>query len=409
MLRVRNRMGRFERRQNPFQPRQGLKRIERLRVGHMGILRAPDGPQPGVLGPNRRVVEARGNRMGQLDIAVLVLQHERARALEHARAAAGKPRGVPAADNLLAARLHADQAHLTIVDERIEDADRVAAAADARHDRVRKPAGLLDDLPPRFAADHRLKLAHHQRVGVRPQHRPEQVIRVGHVGDPVAHRLVDGVFQRPAAGVHAADLRTEQPHAEHVQRLPIHVLGAHVDMTLEAEQCAGRGRRDAMLSGAGFGDDAPLAHAGGQQRLAERVVDLVRACVREVFAFEKDSRAAGRLAEPLRLVQRGGAADIVLQQSIELDRESGIVTHGKVCALELFDRLNERLRNVSAAEFAEVSTKVRIAPGCHSHRSSRWERARLTDAPPRGTTVNAETAELAEHNRFTPRVPRVLR
>ena len=357
----------------------------------MGILRAPDGPQPGVLRPNRRVVEPCGNRMGQLDIAVLVLQHERARALEHARAAAGKPRGVPAADNLLAARLHADQAHLTIVDERIEDADRVAAAADARHDRVRKPPGLLDDLLPRFAADHGLKLAHHQRVGVRPQHRPEQVIRAGHVGDPVAHRLVDGVFQRPAAGVHAADLRTEQPHAEHVQRLPIHVLGAHVDMTLEAEQCAGRGRRDAVLPGAGFGDDAPLAHAGGQQRLSERVVDLVRAGVREVFALQEDPGAAGRLRQAPRLGDRRRAADVVLQQPIQLGAERGIVTHGKVCALELFDRLNERLRNVSAAEFAEVSTKVRIAPGCHSHRSSREEHVPVID------TEEAEHTERMGH------------
>ena len=65
-----------------------------------------------------------------------------------------------------------------------------------------------------------------------------------------------------------------------VQRLARHVLGAHVDDALEAEQRAGGGRRDAVLAGAGLGDDARLAHALGEQRLAERVVDLVRAGVR---------------------------------------------------------------------------------------------------------------------------------
>ena len=58
-----------------------------------------------------------------------------------------------------------------------------------------------------------------------------------------------------------AHLGAEQPHAEHVQRLALHVLGAHVDVALEAEQRAGGGGRDAVLARAGFGDDAPLAHA----------------------------------------------------------------------------------------------------------------------------------------------------
>ena len=89
-------------------------------------------------------------------------------------------------------------------------------------------------------------------------------------------------------------LGAEQAHAEDVQRLPLHVLGAHVDVALEAEQRAGGRRRDAVLAGAGLGDDPPLAHARGEQRLAERVVDLVRAGVRQVLALEEDARAAGR-------------------------------------------------------------------------------------------------------------------
>ena len=55
-------------------------------------------------------------------------------------------------------------------------------------------------------------------------------------------------------------LGTQQPHAEHIERLPLHVLGAHVDVALEAKQRAGRGRRHAMLTRAGLRDDASLAH-----------------------------------------------------------------------------------------------------------------------------------------------------
>ena len=79
----------------------------------------------------------------------------------------------------------------------------------------------------------------------------------------------------------------EHAHAEDVQRLARHVFGAHVDDALEAEQRARRGRRHAVLSGAGLGDDAALAHPLREQRLAERVVDLVRAGVREVLALEE--------------------------------------------------------------------------------------------------------------------------
>ena len=49
-----------------------------------------------------------------------------------------------------------------------------------------------------------------------------------------------------------------------------------------------------MLARAGLGDDARLAHALGEQRLAEHVVDLVGAGVAEVLALEVDARAAAR-------------------------------------------------------------------------------------------------------------------
>ena len=77
----------------------------------------------------------------------------------------------------------------------------------------------------------------------------------------------------------------------------------------------GGGGGDAVLAGAGFGDHALLAHPQREQRLAERVVDLVGAGVVEVFALEPDLRAAALLAQPLGVIERRRAADVVLQQS----------------------------------------------------------------------------------------------
>ena len=211
---------------------------------------------------------------------------------------------------------------------------------------------------------------------MRAEDRSEEVVGVGDVGHPVAHRLVDRVLQRPAAGVDAADLGAEEAHAEHVERLPIHVFRAHIDMTLEPEQGAGGRARDPVLARAGFGDDAALAHAGGEQRLPQRVVDLVRAGVRQVFALQKDPRAARRFRQARRLVDRRRSADVVLEQAVQFCAKRRIVAHLEIRALERFDRLDERLRHVTPAEFAEIAAPVRIAPHLTTSRSSGDARAR---------------------------------
>ena len=68
-----------------------------------------------------------------------------------------------------------------------------------------------------------------------------------------------------------------QVHPLDVRGLAPHVLGAHEDDALEPEARAGGRRRDAVLAGAGLGDDPRLAEPPREHDLAERVVDLVRA------------------------------------------------------------------------------------------------------------------------------------
>ena len=126
-----------------------------------------------------------------------------------------------------------------------------------------------------------------------------------------------------APGLHRPHFGAQHLHAEDVRLLPLDVDRAHVDDAFQAEARAGRGGRDAVLARAGLGDDALLAHAAGEQDLAEHVVDLVRAGVVELLALEIDLGAAEVFGEPLGEIERARAADIVLEQMVELGLERG--------------------------------------------------------------------------------------
>src|SRR5262245_32538672 len=97
--------------------------------------------------------------MRQLDVAVRILQDPGACPLQHAGSAAGKSRRVAPGLDALAAGLDTDQADIAIADERIEDADGVAAAAHTGNHRIRQLPALLEDLRACLTADHRLKFA----------------------------------------------------------------------------------------------------------------------------------------------------------------------------------------------------------------------------------------------------------
>ena len=240
----------------------------------------------------------------------------------------------------------------------MEHAHGVGAAAHAGEDRVGLTSDHLRHLHAQLLAHDGVEVAHHHRVGVRTGDGADDVEGALDVGHPVAHRFVERVLQGLGAALHRHHGGAQQLHAVDVHRLPLDVLGAHVHHALHAEARGHRGRGHAVLARAGLGDDALLAHAPGHQRLADGVVDLVRAGVVEVLALEPDLRAAQMLGQALGVIDRAGAADVVLQLVGELGLERSVVAHAQVFALELVERVHQGLGDEHAPVGAEVAARV---------------------------------------------------
>ena len=179
------------------------------------------------------------------------------------------------------------------------------------------------------------------------------------VGDPVAHGLVDG--QRALAGFDAPDLGAHEAHAVDVERLALHVGRAHVDDALQAKAGADGGGGGAMLSGAGLGDDALLAHADGEQGLANDVIDLMSASVEHVLTFQVDAGAAGVFGQRLGKIEPGRTAGVVAEHIREGLLIGGITTGFVIGLGQVQQRRHECLRDVHPAELAETAAGVRDA------------------------------------------------
>src|SRR5439155_4306598 len=98
--------------------------------------------------------------------------------------------------------------------------------------------------------------------------------------------------------IYGSDLSDTQSHPKHVESLAPHVFRAHVDDAAQAEERASRRRRDTMLTCACFSNNAAFAHSLCEQRLAHRIIDLVRASVQKIFALQVDLRPAAACTQP---------------------------------------------------------------------------------------------------------------
>ena len=102
-----------------------------------------------------------------------------------------------------------------------------------------------------------------------------------------------------------------------------------------------------MLAGAGLGDDALLAHAVASKRLADSVVDLVRAGVVQILALEQDLRAADFLRQALGLVDGAGPADVMLEVVVEFGDEGRIYPRRVIRGCQFLQRADQRFGDES--------------------------------------------------------------
>lgn len=192
--------------------------------------------------------------------------------------------------------------------------------------------------------------------------RADQIIGVVDIRHPVAQRLVHGVLQRAVAGGHRLHLGAEEFHAEDVRRLALDVGGAHVDHAGKPEAGGDGCGSHAVLTGAGLGDDAGLAHALGEQDLADAIVDLVRAGVVQLLALEIDLGAAEFGRQALGEIERARPTDVMGAELLELRLEARIVLGLVPFVLEIEDQRHQGLGDETAAENAEAAVLVRSGP-----------------------------------------------
>src|SRR5207302_10585180 len=145
---------------------------------------------------------------------------------------------------------------------------------------------------------------------------------------------------------------------------------------------------------AGFGDDALLAEPVCKQRLTDAVIDLVRAGVIQVFAFQPDLRAADVLRPALRVIDRRRTADIMLELVRELGAKFGVVAIARVLGLELVERADQRFGDENAAVLTEVAALVRQV--IHVSRAGP---SQATDSVPVGGSERSERGGRSHQSR----------
>ena len=106
----RDRMGWLERRDDALRPGHQAERLDRLVIGRVEDLQATGRVERGELRPDARVVETGGDRVRLDDLAIVVLEQVRARAVQDAGRATGQGGGVMAGRDALPGRLDADRA-----------------------------------------------------------------------------------------------------------------------------------------------------------------------------------------------------------------------------------------------------------------------------------------------------------
>jgi hypothetical protein len=133
----------------------------------------------------------------------------------------------------------------------------------------------------------------------------------------------------------------------------------HDDLTGHAKQSCHRGRRDAVLAGSGFGDQALLPHTPGQQGLPQGIVQFVGACMIQILPLQVDPGAPQIFRQAAGEVEGGFPAAVVPQIPFELRLEVPVFPCLSIALFQVDQGRHEGFRHVTSAKDAEVALSVR--------------------------------------------------
>ena len=230
-------------------------------------------------------------------------------------AGAKRGRGVATLDPF-AAGLDAPEFHVGIVGETRKDSHCVAAAADASDYVTRQTPVTLQNLPARFVTDDSLEFAHHVRIRMRADDAADDVESVFDALGPDPEGFIGCILEGLRAALDRVNRRAEQSHHVNVEGLAFDVARAHVDVDRQTELRADRRRCHAVLTGSRLCDQSLFSHAHREQRLSDRIVDLVRSGMVGIFALHQQRRRRNVGDVPLAPIERRRPADEIAQHRV---------------------------------------------------------------------------------------------
>jgi len=122
-----------------------------------------------------------------------------------------------------------------------------------------------------------------------------------------------------------------------------------------------------VLTGAGFGDDPGLAHAPGQQGLADAVIHLVGTGVVQVFPLQINLGATEDFGPALGVENRAGTAHVVLQFVGEFCLEGRVLLGRGIGLVQLGQGRHQGFGHKTAAVGAEMALGVWQIVGTGHH------------------------------------------
>ncbi len=355
---MRQGMAAFQRRDDALNAATLVEGFKRLGIGNAHVFSPARILQPCMLRANTGIIQTRGNRMGFNNLPIIALQQVGTVTMQHAWRASAQRCSMLASFNALARSFHAHQLHAIHVQVGMENTHGVRSATHTGQHIIRLLAHHGRHLLNAFATNHALEVTNQHGVWVWTRHGANNVKRVFHVRNPVAHGFVQRIFQGFGARSDRNNLGTQQLHAKHVLCLPGHIFLTHIHHTLHAITRSHSGRGHTVLARTCFRNYAGLAHALGEHGLPNAVVHFVGTCVVQVFPLEVNLCTTDQIRPALGVINGAGATHKMFQFTFKLRQKFGVVLVMGVHTFQFFQGVNQGFRHKSTAVGAEMAGGV---------------------------------------------------